>query len=121
MAFVLIKYSQNKNTDLSVSFYENGCSHTMVISISKEILEKINLKKQDKVKVYVDDENNRKIMIEKSKSDFGRTPIWRKYSCKIQISWSFFEPEKHELGTNKYEYQITDKQQIIINLDKKKN
>lgn len=119
MAFVLFKYPQKKPVDVTVAFYENGSNFLLVITISNEICEKLDLNKKDRLDFYVDDKNHKLIMLKKSKTALGRNPFWRKNNCKIQVSWNYFTPKKEELGTSIYEYKITDEKEIIINLGKK--
>jgi hypothetical protein len=74
-------------------------AYNLILYIGKEIAEKLNAKAGDKIAVSYDQENNRRLLIEKADEGYTLTKVSNKDNApafRIMLQWQIFTPEEKD-------------------------
>lgn len=117
-----IKLYKNKpKKEIIVHVYEklNKDNFTVRISILKKLMDKLNLKEGDFLDMLINKYNNKIFLFRKSKgSQYYRGRRIHRYTVNYN-SIEFTSENITEQDAHFYTYEITDKNDIIIDLSKK--
>jgi hypothetical protein len=92
--------------------------YTLTIYIGKEIADRLKFVAGDKVSIAYDDQNNRKVLIEKSEAGYPlvRNGAKEIIALKTKLNWLLFTPKENDLELHEIKYEFTSMGGLVLSL-----
>lgn|GEM_PF-4726535 len=90
--------------------------YNLIVYIGKEVADKIGAVAGDKIAISYDEQNNRRLLLEKSNTGYTLTKISGKEAAvyKVMLQWGIFTPKEEDFSLKELKIEFTDKGVIVL-------